>query len=300
MRVLLTGATGFIGRACLPALRAAGAHIHAVARSAVSAPGVASHRADLLDPRQVAALVAEVRPTHLLHLAWIATPGVYWTSPENLGWLAASATLLREFVAQGGRRVVIAGTCAEYDWSQAGVCHEFSTPVAPSTVYGTCKHALRLVTEQFARQSGVSTAWGRIFFLYGPGEAPQRLIASTIRALLAGQPALCTSGTQRRDLLHVQDVGDALVALLRSEVGGPVNIGSGVPTPLADVVTRIGELLGRPDLVRLGARPTPSGEPPVLVADTGRLFSEVGWRPRMALDDGLAQSIDWWRSSTGV
>src|SRR5439155_6654344 len=135
----------------------------------------------------VRALLAAVRPTHLLHLAWIATPGVYWTSPENHRWVEASLHLLRCFAAGGGRRAVLTGTCAEYDWSAAGVCHETQTPLRPTTVYGVCKDELRRRAEEVCRAAGVSLAWARLFFLYGPGEHPARLFPGVVQALRAGR-----------------------------------------------------------------------------------------------------------------
>ncbi|HUA77090.1 MAG TPA: NAD-dependent epimerase/dehydratase family protein, partial [Acetobacteraceae bacterium] len=132
MRVLVTGAGGFLGRRSLAPLRAGGAEVHAVLSPRAAAGHAAPpegilHRADLMDPAAVDFLVDAVRPTHLLHFAWIATPGEYWNSPDNHRWLAASKHLLRAFHRGGGTRVVMAGSCAEYDWGRAGVCHERTT-----------------------------------------------------------------------------------------------------------------------------------------------------------------------------
>src|SRR5262245_28150988 len=133
-KVLITGVSGFIGRHCLQPLAGRAAAVHVVARRANSLPPLAPlgrgvggaggrtpgrirvHRADLLDPAAVSALLAEVRPTHLLHLAWVTTPATYWTAPENLTWVAAGLHLVRTFAELGGRRVVVAGSCAEHDW----------------------------------------------------------------------------------------------------------------------------------------------------------------------------------------
>ena len=294
LKVLITGAGGFVGRHCLPRLAAGGAEVHAVVRpgSAPPAGATVAHQADLLDPAAAAALVAEVRPTHLLHLAWVATPGAYWNSPENLDWLAAGLGLLRAFARHGGRRAVLAGTCAEYDWA-AGRCHETTTPLKPAGVYGACKNALREAAEAFARQEGFSLAWGRLFFLYGPHEDARRLTPSVVRALLRGEPAECSQGAQRRDFLHVRDAAEALAALLESEVAGPVNVGSGAAVAVRDVVRRLAEACGRPDLVRFGAPAT--NEAPLVEADVGRLRDEVGFTPRYGLEDGLAQTVAWWR-----
>lgn len=296
-KVLLTGATGFIGRHCLSSLLANGYEVHAVScRPRPEDPsGVHWHQADLLNPARVSELMADVRPSHLLHLAWFAVPGKYWTSPENLRWVQASLDLLRGFARHGGRRVVMAGTCAEYDW-RYGYCAERVTPLAPSTLYGTCKHSLQLMSDAFAQQAELDAAWGRIFFLYGPHENPNRLVASVVRAVLSGEPAPCSHGNQLRDFLYVQDVADAFVALLDSGVSGAVNIGSGRPVALRDVVYKIAGKVERQDLIQLGALTAPANEPPMLVADVSRLSDEVGWSPGYDLDLGLEQTINWWKN----
>jgi nucleoside-diphosphate-sugar epimerase len=280
-RVLVTGATGFIGRHVVEPLRAAGHEVRAVG----------SRDGDLLEPRVIEGLVEEARADALLHLAWYAEPGAFWTSDRNLRWVGASLDLLHAFAAAGGRRAVVAGTCAEYDWSHAFLS-ERETPLAPSTLYGECKVSLHRVAQ---RWGGLSLAWGRVFFLYGPGEHPARLVSSVASALVRGQPAPCSSGEQVRDFLHVADVGRAFAALVDSDVEGPVNVASGEGVSVREVVTTLGELAGRPELVRLGAVPPRPGEPPELVGDIGRLRDEVGFTPAIGLREGLERTVSWWR-----
>ncbi len=297
-RLLVTGATGFLGD---PVVRAAAGHfeVHAAARSCREPlpPGVRFHACDLLAPGAPARLIEAVRPTHLIHLAWIATPGVYWTSSENHRWVEASKRLLFAFARCGGRRAVLAGTCAEYDWTAAGVCRESSTPTRPHTTYGRCKLELARWAATFGRERGVRVAWARLFWMYGPREHPSRLVPSVANALLAGVPAPCSAGTQQRDFLHVDDAAGALVALSRGEVTGPVNVGSGEPVAVSEVVAQVAAACGRPELVKLGARPSAPGEPPNLTADVARLRDEVGWRPRVGLADGIGETVAWWRDN---
>jgi nucleoside-diphosphate-sugar epimerase len=146
-----------------------------------------------------------------------------------------------------------------------------------------------------SKQTGVSAAWGRLFFLYGQHEYAERLVASVIRALLQEQPALCSHGRQIRDFLYVQDAADALVALLDSNVEGAINIASGIPVSVADVVEQLAELMQHPELVRLGALPETGDDPHLLVADTTRVRNVLGWSPRYQLSDGLSQTIRWWK-----
>jgi nucleoside-diphosphate-sugar epimerase len=305
-RVLVSGAGGFIGRWSVPALLRLGFEVHAVlSRNAgrgvpAQLEGASVHVADLLDESSIDELIAETLPTHLLHFAWIATPGLYWQSAENYRWAAASEHLLRRFSAQGGSRVLMAGTCAEYDWSRVGVCDERLSPLAdggtPLSPYAACKIGLQKTLADSGPRLHLSTAWGRIFFQFGPHEHKERLVPSVICNLLQGREAACSDGRQIRSFLHVADVGAAFAAVLDSALEGPVNIGSGEPVAIADLVERIGRQIGRYHLVRLGARPASPDEPPVLVPDVHRLRDEAGWRPRFTLDEALSDTIAWWRA----
>lgn len=298
--VLVTGAGGMIGAPALAELCARGARVHAVARRA-GAPvdGVEWHQADLLDAAARRQLIERLRPEVLLHLAWVTDPGTYWQAPANIDWLGASLDLALVFTAAGGRRFVGAGTCAEYDWNAVDeACREDRTPRRPATLYGAAKNALFETLSAFAGPAGLQLAWGRVFFAYGAGEAEGRLVPSLVRALLEGRPAESTAGTQRRDFLDLRDVGAGFAALALASTEGGVNIGSGEAVAVADVVTRLGALVGRPDLVRLGALPMRPHDPPLLVADTSRLGDEVGFVPRVSLERGLEDAVDWWRRRT--
>ena len=296
--LLLTGATGFIGRHCLPLLAALGYEIHAVSSRprSESALDVHWHQLDLLDWRQIANLLSDVRPTHLLHLAWYVAPGKLATSNDNYLWVQASLELFRQFHEHGGQRAVIAGSGYEYDWHY-GYCSEALTPKVPNTFYGACKHALHSLVEAYSNQTELRSAWARIFFLYGPHEHPDRLVSSVIRSLLRGEPALCSHGRQIRDYLYVQDVADALITLLESDVVETVNIGSGNPITLKDLICQTASKLNRRDLVRLGAVPSHPFDSRLVVADTTRLSTELGWQPKYDLDRGLDETIAWWRDN---
>ena len=301
-RVLVTGASGFIGRSSLDALAARGYEVHGAVSPQRDSAALTTfmHPADLLEPQAIDALLEEVRPTHLLHFAWIATPGLYWESADNYRWLAASQYLLQSFRRQGGRRAVVAGSCAEYDWSRVRLCRERESPLAGSSggrvsAYTECKLALQGLLEKIARTEEFSYAWGRVFFQFGPYEHPKRLVASVIIDLLSEREALCTHGRQVRSFLHVADVGAAFAALLDSALEGPVNIGSEEAISIAELLQTLARRIGRPELLKLGARRAPEGEPPMLVPDVARLRDELGWRPRMNLEEGLADAVEWWR-----
>jgi nucleoside-diphosphate-sugar epimerase len=307
-RVLICGASGFIGRWSVPALLKRGYEVHAVMSTGArkrpigaQLAGAELHRSDILDAAAVERLLIAVRPTHLLHFAWITTPKLYRTSGENFSWVAASLRLVQAFQAHGGTRAVLAGSCAEYDWSSVDVCREASSPLATAasgaTPYAICKAALQNMLSSYRQHNGLSIASGRIFSPFGPYEHPERLVPSVVQNLLLNREAPCSHGRQIRNFMHVADVGQAFAALLDSALEGPVNIGSDERVSIAAVVERIANRIGRPDLLRLGARPVLTNEPSILVPDVHRLYDELGFRPGFTLEEGLADTISWWQGA---
>ena len=300
-RVLITGASGFIGRHCLDAMAIKDYDVHAVSRRPPESTNAAVtwHQADLLDYSQIAPLLDKVQPTHLLHLAWIVTPGESYTSLDNFRWVQSSLTLAEEFVRIGGRRMVVSGSCYEYD-QRYGLLQEALTPSAADTAYGACKNALHDLLTAYCQLTDLCLAWPRIFFLYGPHEHPRRLASSVVCSLLNGEQARCSHGRQQRDYLYVEDVAEALAAITDSDMSGPVNIGQGAPLTLREIVECIAEQIGRPELLALGALEARPNEVPLIVADTTRINVELGWQPRFSLEEGVARTVAWWRATLGI
>jgi len=297
---MVTGATGFIGRHVVASLHRQGYEVHAVARRVPSA-GTARvhwHVGDLLTPGLAPQLIAAAAPDALIHLAWEVGTGGAWQSDLNDRWRRATGELVEAFAAPD-RRALLAGTCAEYQWDES-VCAEQGTPIRPATRYGQAKDGARTDADAIARREGLSLVWARIFFTFGPGESPQRLISSIARTVLAGGLAQATHGRQVRDYLYVEDLADALVALLASDVRGQVNVASGVPVDLGWLATRAAQLAGDPQRLELGALAPRPDEPRRILADVGRLRDEVGWRPRVGIEEGLARTVAWWRTQTGA
>ncbi len=291
-KVIVTGATGFVGKHSLEPLLKKGYEVHAISTQKISSKEIIWHQLDLFDREKTAALCATIRATHLLHFAWTTTPGLFWSSPENIEWVEASLYLARQFVTHGGKRLVAAGTCAEYDWSYP--CCEATNPFTPNTLYGTAKHSLYLLLKAFAKETKIDFAWGHLFFLYGPGEHPNRFLPSIIQGLLDKKEIPCSHGEQLRDFLHTEDAARAFVTLLDSTFQGNINIASGQKISLKQIATYLATLLGGSDRLQFGTLPTPSHEPPEIIANVKKLSDALNWTPRYSLEDGLKKVIATW------
>lgn len=283
-RILVTGGSGFVGRHVVPALEKSGFEV--VAPSSTDM--------DVLNKISVSKTVRDVSPTHILHLAWIATPGVYQESLENASWKEASGHLFREAVKSGVKRIVTAGSCFEYSWPDTP-CLENATPTDHATTfYGRSKDECRKDLMMLSHDKGFSAAWGRIFFMYGPGEPEKKLIANVIMTLLKGETANCTHGRQIRDFSYVKDVAAAFAALCDSDVHGAVNVASGEAITLENLIMTTARIIGAENRVALGAREAPPNEAPVITADVAKLLS-TGWKRTYTHEQGLAETIAWWK-----
>jgi nucleoside-diphosphate-sugar epimerase len=200
--------------------------------------------------------------------------------------------LAEAFAEAGGVRAVVAGTCAEYDWSE-GVCSEETTRLNPVSIYGASKMSLQLCLRGLWKSSGPDLCWGRIFFPYGPGEDDRKLVASVCRSLMSGAMAECSAGNQQRDFIHAGDVASALVSLLATDVEGPVNIGSGAAVSVRNLVGAVAERMGAPGRVRFGSVKRDDESAPLVVADISRLLA-TGWTPEFTLESGITDTVKWW------
>jgi nucleoside-diphosphate-sugar epimerase len=305
VRVLVTGAAGFIGARVVRELLDAGHEVTALLRPGGAAPRLAAvhdqiavARADLEDRTAVAAALAEARPQGCIHLAWYAEPGLYLQSERNIPALEASLALLAALADAGCASMVAAGTCAEYAPVERALAED--APTRPDTLYAACKLAFAVVGQQLAAARGVRFAWGRVFHLYGPDEDPRRLVPALMGALMAGREFAASSGDQVRDYLHVDDVARAFVVLLERQAPGVYNIASGERVAIRNLMETIGRIAGRPELIRFGAQARRAAwDPPTIVGDNARL-RDLGWSPGIDLVSGLGALFDERRASIGA
>ncbi|GAA3715395.1 NAD(P)-dependent oxidoreductase [Oceanisphaera sediminis] len=283
MRVLLTGATGFIGRHVLDALQQRGIDTLTLGRHRPPGDG-GFIQADLLHD-DLALRLKGCEASHLLHLAWYTEPGQFWHSPLNTDWQRASQRLAQAFIAQGGQHLVAAGSCAEYDWS-LGLCCEDETALNPASLYGQAKNATRLQYETLCHRHQVRLAWGRVFFPYGQGEPVGKLLPSVRDALLGQRPAFAINTEARRDYIHVSDVAAAFLTLLTSPAQGAYNIGSGQPVRLAELIKHMAEELNQDPFPLLNLSVDRQDEPPLITADINKL-TKLSWCCHTPLEKGI-------------
>ena len=288
MRIVVTGATGFLGRALVRRALARGHEVCALVRPGRvlgGAAGLTVCRGTLADPPL--AELARFAADACVHTAWITTAGVYPESPDNERYRDESLSLLTSLFERGVCHVVALGTSAEYRPAAAPL-DEGRAPLEPRTRYARAKRELHVALAERAVATGARLAWARVFQPYGGGEPPDRLCSTVIRRLAVGERVTLNSPDAVRDWVHVEDVAAGLLCLLESRADGPVNVGRGVGRTVGSVALMIAELMGRPDLVT--ARPR-GLEPAGLVADPTRLRS-LGWRPGVELEAGLRALID--------
>lgn len=264
--VLLTGASGFVGRQILHALLAQGCQVTAVCR-----PGRAGEL-----PAGVAVIDSEdafaesaawwqqacAGQRCVVHAAWYVEAD-YLSSPLNLHCLQGTLALAQGALAAGVRRFVGVGTCFEYDVNY-GVLST-ATPLLPRTAYASAKVAAYLTLSSYFAASDCQFAWARLFYLYGPGERPARLVPHLHACLAAGEPVALSSGRQIRDYLPVTEAGARIAALALSAHTGAVNVCSGEPITIRQLATDIAAGYGRVDLLRFGARPDNPFDPPCVL-----------------------------------
>lgn len=291
-KLLVTGGRGFLGRHLLALLHAYDGEVVVVSHNSDSAvDGFRCVRANLFDHEAVSRLLQSERPDTLLHLAWCTDHGNFWHSRDNLRWVSATLHLAEAFIASGGQRFIGAGSCAEYDWQQQNPLQE-TAQQQPSTLYGICKKACCDILQALFASADKRFFWGRIFFIYGPGEGENKLVSSAVRAFADGQPFSCRYPTLQRDYIHASDVALAFVKMLQAGEGGIYNIGSGQPTRLGEVVKIISRQFPAATFDFDPAMPVPADQPASIVADMEKSASLLGFTPRLSLEQGIQQQIN--------
>jgi nucleoside-diphosphate-sugar epimerase len=293
MKILLTGAGGFIGSAFG---RLALNRGHDLAGLLIPTERIPASLPTAKNPVWLRGFLAEApwpeiadfRPEVCVHTAWVTTPGIYLESAENERFRDDSLHFARRLGELGTRHFVGLGTCIEYQITDQPLSEE-RTPLAPTTLYARCKNELRLGLEAQAETDGSVICWGRVFYPYGPGEHPSRLCSSIIEKLGRGEKIVLKTPDSAKDYIYIEDLASALLTVVESGLAGAINLGTGIGISVREIAARLGSLLGRPDLVSTAGQTEPDPFP-FVVADAARLRS-LRWRPTWDIEQGLKQII---------
>ena len=293
-KVLITGGTGFIGQNVINELLNRGYEVHSLVYPpfAPKKDGLVQYEMNLLDSNSVEEFLSKNHFDSLIHLAWYVGKGCH-NADENFDWIIATLNLLKSFQRNGGKRFLGAGTISEYEYKY-GYLLEDETPTSPKTLYGEGKNSVYKIAGAFCKKYELDFKWPRIFNLYGPNEKPQRLMPSVINSCLKGEDIKVSDCLKYQDYLHVEDTASGIVDVFESNLEGAVNICSGKPVQLRYIVNKIAELTNFEGEILWGAIPAAFGDD--LVVGNNEKLKSIGWRPKYTLDEGLIQTINWWKN----
>lgn len=270
--VLVTGAGGFVGKYTAAALASLGLEPLAF-------------RGDMFST-DFYAYMRKYRPEYLINLAWVTGEG-YLDSYENALFVQKGLEMYGAFYENGGKRAVFIGT--EQEYKRTGeIFREDSTP-APESLYAVCKSSLGSVLLKDAEVRGRGFVWGRIFFVYGAGEKPKRLMPSLISGLAAGESVTCSYDGFFRDYIYVKDLAGAICHCLLSDYSGAVNLSGGRDTTIGEIAGIIRGKIGKGDVKFKTVEE--SGNQPLYIRGDISLLESLGWKHRYSLEAGLAEEI---------
>ncbi len=295
MRLLVTGGTGFIGSNVVRRALARGDRVAVLCRSD---EGRVPAGAEVFSGSMEAPpwrIIRDFRPDAIVHAAWIATPGVYMTSPMNRKHLEWSETFLTELLALAPSTVTVLSTCAEYQWGPKPLRED--SPLLPDSPYAEAKIELhRRVVPRYL-EMGIPLSWARVFYPYGVGEPPSKLSSAMASRLLAGETVAIRTPSARKDFIQVDDLARAILCVVDSAARGPINLGTGVGVSILDFVRTIAAVAGI-EAERVEIAPD-AVDAPDTVADVSRL-SKLSFEHRVGLESGLAELVAALRSHTGL
>jgi UDP-glucose 4-epimerase len=305
-RAIVTGGAGFIGGHLVAALAAQGVAVTSIDRRRVTRDLPAGAREvtlDLRDAERTRAAVTEAGPEVVYHLAAQASVAVSMREPrEDIETnVLATVELARAAADAGCRRFVfVSSGGAMYGQPEALPAPE-TAPVEPESIYGASKAAAELYLAVVGRQTGMEVAVVRPSNVYGPWQDPHGeagVVAIFSQRMLRGEPVtIFGDGTQTRDYVYVGDVVAAVRAAADAPVPATCNVCTGVETSTQRIFDELARFAAYERAPVYG--PERPGDIAKIALDPARAFAAWGWRPAVALEDGLRETVDWFRSRQG-
>jgi UDP-glucose 4-epimerase len=293
MKILVTGATGFIGsafsRLALNRGHSVGGMMLPTEKTPVgldSSERITWFKGTLAEPPWQE--LEKFKPEACVHFAWIATPGIYLESPENENYFRWSREFVRRVREFGAQRIVSAGTCIEYRMGNEKLSED-KTPIEPTTTYARWKDALRIALEEDSKKNGFQFAWTRVFYPYGVGEHPERLCSAIIQKLGRGETIELKTPNSTKDYIYIEDLASAFLTVLEKQFEGTINLGTGIGLTVKEIAQTLGQMMNRSELITEVVPPQvdPLG---YVVADVSKLRG-LGWKPDHDLRRGLEKLL---------
>lgn len=286
-KVFITGGTGLIGEYTIPFLKEYGFDIYALTtQKRLNIDGMTYINGNLFDKIYIDSVLKEIRPEYLLHYAWLSTG--HFDSNSNFDFLTSSIDLLKSFAKYGGKRVVMAGTYAEYGYREEILTENMDAE--PINIYSQCKDFVRQITEAYCKHNNISFGWGRIFSAFGKEKDSRRLTLDVINHLRKGQIIIIRSGSLVRDYIYAKDIGHAFAKFLNSDVEGIVNICSGQGITIHEYVMKIAKMMEKEELVIF--KEQKSQQQNRVIGSSARLNKEVGFLPAYSIECALEEILN--------
>jgi nucleoside-diphosphate-sugar epimerase len=301
-RVLVTGASGFIGANLTRKLLSEGAEVHVLLRTwkdnwriSTILPKLKVHNVDLLNEEELKKVISSVKPQIIFHCA---TYGAYPSAQKDADLMiktniTATKNLIMSAIDAGCERFINTGSSSEYGIKNAPMKETDS--LEPANMYGVTKAAQTLLVTQIAKEKGIQAITLRLFSPYGPYEEETRLIPTILLKKIRGEQANLGSSASVRDFIYVDDVIDAYVraATETYKPGIIVNIGSGTQTSTGQL-TKLLKI--KP---AWNSHASSQTEPKVWQANISRAWSILGWKPTTQLKSGLLKNTAWLKKKYG-
>lgn len=307
LRILLTGATGFVGQRLVSMLTARGDHVCALGRTASQHSAVTNFITPSLDIDAIANTLNNETFDAIIHLA---AAGVHPTDRDDFTLMKINTLLTGAIVTIAKqvnvKAVVIAGSSAEYQSVATDKPIKEDEKCETQKLYGASKAAGTLLALAQSAVQQMPVAVMRVFNVFGPGEAAHRLLPCLIRDLSNGQPVKLSAGTQVRDFIYIDDACSGLITamdcLLNKKMGsGIYNLSTGVGHSVADFALTASRLLKTdPTLLQLGALPMRPDDLPYVVGDSTLFQTCSGWRPAFTMEQGIAATVNTTNQSGGA
>jgi dTDP-glucose 4,6-dehydratase len=309
-RVLVTGGAGFLGAHLCRSLLEQGTEVVCIDDLSSSAPGASDEltkqpgyyflRHDICNPLPLQQI--GVNFDAVFHLASPASPVDYLRRPiATLRTGACGAEVVLDFVERSSARLVMASTSEVYGDPQEHPQSESYwgnvNPIGPRSVYDEAKRYAEALAFAYRREGRVDLGVARIFNTYGPGMRADdgRMVPTFCRQALHGLPITVSgNGTQTRSLCYVDDTISALIALARTDVCGPVNIGNPNELTVLEVAELIRELADSQSPIEF--TDAMDDDPQRRCPDISLAREKLAWKPHVPYRDGLSRTLDWFRT----